>query len=163
MSIWNFMFNNVKVMVTQSLESLYRFIRWQPCWMATKTAFFLTTFRNRKRWNKGIVNGMWQFLGIVWAGRVFYLFRLVHLRVWNSWKSINSWNGCDRFRWTLDIYSGIKWFLFHLNWKRWSSVCLFQVFLFLKSLKRNATQVPSSPFCDTTQQKMIKLLWLITS
>ena len=34
--------------------------------------------------------------------------RLFHLREWNSWKSRNSWNSCDRFRWTLDIYSGIR-------------------------------------------------------
>ena len=27
-------------------------------------------------------------------------------------------------------------FLFHLNWNRWSSEYLFQLFLFLKSLKR---------------------------
>ena len=27
----------------------------------------------------------------------------------------------------------------HLNWRRWSSECLFQLFLFLKSLKRNCS------------------------
>ena len=32
----------------------------------------------------------------------------------------------------------LKWFLFHLNWSRWSLEYLIQLFLFLKSLKRNA-------------------------
>ena len=103
-----------------------------------KTAFLLTIIRNRKRWNRGIVNGMWQFLGVGWARTVLHLFRLFHLREWNSWKSRNGWSSCDRFGWTLDIYSRIEWFLFHLNWNRWSSECLFQVSLFLKSLQRNA-------------------------
>ena len=67
-----------------------------------KTAFFLIIFGNRKRWNRGIVNGMQQFLGIGRTGRVFHLFRLFHLRKWDSW------NSGDRFRWTLDFYSGTE-------------------------------------------------------
>ena len=48
------------------------------------------------------------------------------------------------FRWALDFYSGIEWFLFHLKWNRWRSECLFQLFFFLKSLKRNAVLVNNS-------------------
>ena len=59
---------------------------------------------------------------------------------WNVtfFESEYSWNSCHRFRWTLDFYSRIELFLFHLNWNRWSSESLFQVFVFPKSLKRNA-------------------------
>ena len=73
----------------------------------TETAFLLIIFRNRKRWNRGIVNGMQQFSGIGRTGRVFHLFRLFYLREWNSWKSRNYWNSSDRFGWTLNFYSGI--------------------------------------------------------
>ena len=68
-----------------------------------QTACFLINFGNRKRWNGGIVNGMQQFFGIGITGRVFYLFRPFHLREWNRWKSMDSWNSGDRFRWTLDF------------------------------------------------------------
>ena len=102
----------------------------------TKTAFLFIISGNRKRWNKGIVNGMQRFSGIGRTGRVFHLFCLFHLREWNSWNSGDRY----RFRWTLDFYSRIEWFLFHLNWNRWSLEYLFQVFLFLKSLKRNVAK-----------------------
>ena len=103
------------------------------------TAFLLIIFGNRKRWNSGIVNGMQNFFGMGRTGRVFHLFHLFYSREWNSWKRRNSWNSGDRFGWTLDFYSGIEWFLFHLNWNRWSLEYLFQVFLFQRSLKRNGT------------------------
>ena len=45
------------------------------------------------------------FLEIGRTGRVF---RSIHLREWNSWKSRNSWNSGDRSGWTLDFYSGIE-------------------------------------------------------
>ena len=45
-----------------------------------KTAFLLIVFRNRKRWNRKIVNGRQHFLGIGRTGKVFHLFRLFHLR-----------------------------------------------------------------------------------
>ena len=51
-------------------------------------------------------------------------------------------NSDDIFRWTLVFYSGVEFFLFHLNSNRWSSEYLFQVFLFLKILKRNAAKAP---------------------
>ena len=35
-------------------------------------------------------------LGIGITGRVFHLFRLFHLREWNTWKSRNSWSIRDR-------------------------------------------------------------------
>ena len=54
----------------------------------------LIIFGNRKRWNRGIVTGMQNFLGIGRTGRVFHLF---HPRDWNSWKGRNSWNRGDRF------------------------------------------------------------------
>ena len=74
-----------------------------------ETAFLLIIFENRKRWNRRIVvNGMQHFLGIGRTERVFHLFRLFHLREWNSWKSSKSWNSGDRFRWTLNFYSGIE-------------------------------------------------------
>ena len=57
----------------------------------------LVIFGNKKRWNRRIVNGMQHFLGIGRTGRVFDPFRLFHPREWNSWKSRNSWNSCDRF------------------------------------------------------------------
>ena len=103
-------------------------------------------FENRKRWNRRIVNGMLEMecnfiLGIGRTGRVFHLFCPLHSREWNSWKN---WNSCDRFRWALDFYSGIEWFLSHLKWNRWRSECLFQLFFFLKSLKRNAVLVNNS-------------------
>ena len=63
----------------------------------TKTAFLLIIFENRKRWNRGIVNGMQHFLGIGRTGRVFHLFHLFHPRQWNSWKGRNSWNSGERF------------------------------------------------------------------
>ena len=54
---------------------------------------------------------MQRFLGIGRTGRYIpsvpsqrVEFRLFHLREWNNWKSRN---GDDRFRWTLDFYSGI--------------------------------------------------------
>ena len=108
--------------------------------MITKTAFLLIIFRNRQRWNRRIVNGMQHVLGIGRTGRVFHLFFLFHLGDWNSWKSRNTWNSSDRSRRTLDFYSRIERFLFHLNWNMWSLKCLFQLFLFLKSLKRSAVQ-----------------------
>ena len=76
------------------------------------------------------LRSFWQFLGIgkgrkeeKWIEynnflRVFHIFHLFHLREWNSWKSRNSWSSCER--WTLEFYSRIEWFLFHLNWNRWS-------------------------------------------
>ena len=36
----------------------------------SKTAFLLIVFGNRKKWNRGIVNGMQHFLGIGGTGRV---------------------------------------------------------------------------------------------
>ena len=60
----------------------------------TKTVFLLIIFGNRKRWNRGIVNGMQHVLGIGRTGRVFHLF---NPREWNSWKSRNNWNSDDRF------------------------------------------------------------------
>ena len=100
-----------------------------------KTAFLCITFGNWKRCNKETVNGI-TFFGNRYNCHLFHLF---HPREWNSWKSRNSCNSGDRFGWTLDFYSGIQWFLFHLNWNRWSLEYLFQVFIFLKSLERNAT------------------------
>ena len=47
-----------------------------------KNAFLLIIFGNKKRWNRGIVNGMQHFLGIGRTGRVF--FYLFHAREWNS-------------------------------------------------------------------------------
>ena len=87
-----------------------------------KTVFLSIIFGNRKRWNKGIVNEMQHFLGIGRTGRLFLLFYLFHPRDWNNW------NSGDRFGWTLDFYFGIQWFLFHLNWNRWSLEYLFQLY-----------------------------------
>ena len=39
-----------------------------------QTVFLLIIFGNRKRWNRGIVNGMQHFLGLGRTGRVFHLF-----------------------------------------------------------------------------------------
>ena len=111
---------------TSSSKELLRFD-------VSMTEFLLIIFGNRKRWNRW--NRKQHFLGIARTGRVFHLF---HPREWNSWKSKNSWNSSDRFGWTLDFYSGIEWFLSHLNWNRWSLEYLFQLFLILKSLNRNA-------------------------
>ena len=37
------------------------------------------------------------FLGIGRTGREIYLFRLFHLREWNSWISRNNWNSGDQY------------------------------------------------------------------
>ena len=63
------------------------FICGKLSFTASKTAFFVVTFRNRKRWNRRIINGMQHVLGIGRTGRVFHLF---HLRELDSWKNRNS-------------------------------------------------------------------------
>ena len=90
----------------------------------SKTAFLLIIFGNRKRWNSGIVNRMQNFLEIGRTERVFHLFHLFHSREWNSWKRRNSSNSGNKSGWTLDLYSGIEWFLFHLNWNRWFGILI---------------------------------------
>ena len=57
--------------------SLQENLEQQFCLHGTKTAFLLIIFGNRKRWNRGIVNGM-QHLGISRTERVFHLFYLFH-------------------------------------------------------------------------------------
>ena len=48
----------------------------------------------------------------------------------------------------------------HLNWKRWSSECLFQLLLFLKSLKRNCSLrfAPDLLFRLSSQEMLMRLL-----
>ena len=66
-----------------------------------------------------------------------------------SLKSITTIHLLHSLRWNTTSKSGVAGivvinfndfgllFMFHLNWNRWSSEYLFQLFLFLKNLKKN--------------------------
>ena len=92
---------------SKSFEIRVPSVKRSPIWYGTLSATLLFNIQcsvdialdcipfdnfleNRKRWNRGIVSGIQHFLRISRTGKVFQLFRLFHLREWNSWKNRNS-------------------------------------------------------------------------
>ena len=110
-----------------------------PSNVSSKTAFLLITFRNRQRWeqrnSKCKCNIFWKKVELE-EYSIYSVYSTLETGIAGRARKTGTVVIDQERMWTLN--SPIEWFLFHQNWNSWSSECLFLLFLFLKSFKRNA-------------------------